>query len=617
MNLLFGNCMRASALALVSFSSLPAVPADQAGQEADCPPATAVVESDATSSALMMPLPGIPVSFALPLSADGSRQILILIPPPEIEEEDRLLKEKVRQGLASGDLERSLRAADRDHETSSELDIDLPDDDEGPAEFQQAIRSALSAYGVVLGGIEPVNQQCQAQPVLPLAGLYLLVPGAQPELRLLRADLPAGATALAAIDLDGDHVDELILEHDGAVDILPFREDGMSDGDLIPLFRDPQLRLRALEPGDVLFPPEPLAVRSPLDEVEEMAPRDDPPGPGYVSLDRSIQPLHLRVTDLGALRLYGPDAGTESWSLQATVDLPTRTLPDKNMLLLAGPEVRTIGRSMAGHFLLAAGPVPYGDQRLRTLVISLEDLHEPVLQDIWSRLEPGEVVSASGFVMLDGEPHLWVQTENTDQIEFFGDNETLRIYHLTLDRSRAGVRPVLSFEKIKPFQDTRKKFGMDVNADGRDDLLFIARSDGNVTLSAYLRKKNGDLASSPRQQQIPGGGRPVEFGEDLDGDRLPDLVLEDAGTVSIHSGLQQNSGGKQMILVSPTPTWMAALRRPTRSSPDGVRCSDDPVLVDTDGDHRRERLCLGVDDGGNPYFKILTFTSRRTSSPAQ
>ena len=158
-------------------------------------------------------------------------------------------------------------------------------------------------------------------------------------------------------------------------------------------------------------------------------------------------------------------------------------------------------------------------------------------------------------------------------------------------------------------------FGMDANGDGRDDLILVARDNGDLILSAYLRN-NDRFATSPRQQVIAGGGRPLEFGRDLDGDRLPDLLVESSGEVRIHAGLEQGSGGKKLSLVSATPTWTASLRRSTRSAPDGVNCRERAVLKDIDGDGRSERLCWGVDDQDRPYFKVLEFNSRPASPAA-
>jgi hypothetical protein len=279
------------------------------------------------------------------------------------------------------------------------------------------------------------------------------------------------------------------------------------------------------------------------------------------------------------------------------------------MLLLTTPQVRTIGRTENGHLLLGAGPIPYGDQRLRTILIQVDDLDAPQVLDVWSRVPRGEFVDRSGYLMLDGQPHLWVATDNNEEVVIFGSNEALRFYRLTPDRTRAGGVPVVAFEKMKEFQETRLIYGQELSGDGREDLLFIARDDDKLMLTAYLRKKDGKFGKSPSRQILEDGGRPLDYGEDLDGDGRPDLLVSDRESLEIHSGVEPSVSGKTWTLVTGEPAWRAGRRRATDGRPELVRCSDRAAtLADLDGDGRVEWLCSGDDKHGRLYFKLIRFT---------
>jgi hypothetical protein len=578
----------AALLVAITLTAAPA-PAQEAATPVECPAVEARIDTDATSVATMVPVPGQLISYTVARREDGRRQVLLLVAPREEDDEATAVRAGLRALRGSGELEETFAGSDR-------VRIDFSDPD--------ALNELLAELGRTLGAGETGGASCPRTEDVPGTTLFSLAEGDRPELVPLAEGLPAESSAVVALDLDGDGVDEILLERQGAVYLLPTA----SLPEAIPLFSDPDLRLRAEEPRDVDFPAEPVAVRSPLDDLDDVSMRDDRDGPLRATLPESPDPLHLRVTGNGTLKLYGPVEGASTWDLRSQVDLPTRSNPYPGMLLLTTPQVRTIGRTEDGHLLLGAGPIPYGDQRLRTILIQLDDLDAPQVLDIWSRVPRGEFVDRSGYLMLDGQPHLWVATDNNEEVVIFGSNEALRVYRLTPDRTRAGGMPVVAFEKVKDFLETRLIYGQDLNGDDHDDLLFISRDGDDLMLTAYLQKKNGRFSSSFNRQVLEEGRRPLAYGDDLDGDGRPDLLVSGRDSLRIHSGVEPSVSGK-LALVSDRPSWGAGRRRATDGRPELVRCDDrKATLSDLDGDGRTEWLCAGSDKHDRSYFKIIRFT---------
>jgi|GEM_PF-6841931 len=601
------------ALCAVILTAAPVVPAGEASPD-DCRSPRTDIQTDARSTAVLIPLPGKPVSYALPRQADGTRQILILVvPDQENTEVHEIPRERVRRALATGEFEELFAGQERIDLGDGRLRIHVQETDAGGEPYTEAIMNALAEAGIDLGSDLAGHSSCPALEPVSVPTLFRLRTDSQPAWTLVQS-LPFGdATALGALDLNGDGRDELLLESQGRLFEIRAGDDNRYTEPPTLLFTDPDLRLRADEPHEVHFPPEPVAVRSPFDNDNPLGPLGDRQGPAYINLAGRRIPLHMRVTSLGLLKIYSPGASGDNWLLQSRVTLPTRSLPHGSMLLLAGPEVRTIGRNQEGNLLLAAGPVPHGDQRLLTTIIELDSLESPRVQEIWSRLPAGEVVEKSGYLILDGEPFLWVETDKANEVQLFGDSEALRIFPLTQDQSRAGVQPILSINKMNGLHETRMKYGQDVNGDGRDDLVFIGRDKGVLLMGSYLQTRDGKFKRTVILQKLGEDEHPVFFGTDLDGDNLPDLVTSTGLEVLIHAGVPAGIKGKNLALVSPAPVWRATRRQPPEEVREQINCRDLPVFSDLDGDGRSERVCLGVDGRGRPYFEILKFLSARES----
>ena len=83
-----------------------------------------------------------------------------------------------------------------------------------------------------------------------------------------------------------------------------------------------------------------------------------------------------------------------------------------------------------------------------------------------------------------------------------------------------------------------------------------------------LRREEEEM----NRQTIGDDERPLSYGVDLDGDRLPDLVTSTGREVRIYSGVKPGVKGKNLTLVSSDPVWRAARRQSSSKTPEQVSC---------------------------------------------
>src|SRR5262249_37676877 len=130
----------------------------------------------------------------------------------------------------------------------------------------------------------------------------------------------------------------------------------------------------------------------------------------------------------------------------------------------------------------------------------------------------------------------------------------MRVWLLTADRTRTGKPPVLAVTSNMNLWQDAHWFPRDVDGDGREDLVlgyWKGLKDSRVVLESWMQKADGTFA---RGQAGPAfavekGDRPtIEWGTDVDGDRLPDLLVIANGALELHPG----TTGK--ALVSKTAT---------------------------------------------------------------
>jgi hypothetical protein len=144
---------------------------------------------------------------------------------------------------------------------------------------------------------------------------------------------------------------------------------------------------------------------------------------------------------------------------------------------------------------------------------------------------------------------LLAETMPSDKLSLFGE-KLLRLFPLEADRSRLGPAPLFAVQSgMNLWQDAHPVL-VDVNRDGRMDLVigyWKGLMSPRVALEAYVREPDGSFRSSPRTTAFDvknGEGSYLHYGDDLDGDSLPDLLVRRDESWLLHSGLPSSSGKK-------------------------------------------------------------------------
>lgn len=397
-------------------------------------------------------------------------------------------------------------------------------------------------------------------PDLPLAGARSLVlldleghEGAG-ALRLALQGLPAESESLAAMDLDGDGVDELVMGVAG------------SPGRLLSLGpvtrpRAPRLLMEGaeIEPG--------LLLRSILSEAG--AP--------------------LAAPTLGKLRLLRPD-GHGGLATERELPLPVHASRTRYGLKLTSPRARPVGGS-----LWAAGPEAVGRERLRTLLLDPDAPPESPPVEAWSRLPGPETVDASWYARLDGRPCLMVATYQADHLGIF-EKAKLRVFALGADRTRGGRPPLLSLQTASRRWSALQPIVADLDRDGHDDLLVLQQeglSGGTLLAEAFFGRGGGRFETPSRKTRWELEAWSWRYDADLTGDGRPDLLL-----------LAGNDRRLLILAAAPDPrsgAFVRSARALLPFAPEGIPEGAEPWIrgpldaADLDGDGRPELLAIDPD----------------------
>lgn len=464
--------------------------------------------------------------------------------------------------------------------------------EEGPAKPAIGVRLDLQSDAAVTDALLPGQLLDWA---LPRAGgghrrILLLVSGAEQELEgnlLLELDpqggplvelsrrLDAETNGLAALDVDDDDVDEIIVGRPGG--LLVFAHPGAR----------PPLRRRG------------KWIRA--DGVDLRArPPEGGPQAGSVSTG-------LYLARLGGLDRVVPD-GTGGIEVVELSSLPIRAERLPGGIKLHSPEV-TVLESGGGGGLYAIGPESVGSRRLRTLLV---DRAGQTSEEVWSALPEPEVVQWRDYVRLNGRPALVVTVNSADKLGIF-ERQRLRVFELSSDRTRAGAPTILESRTASRRWQRVWPTVVDLNADGADDLVLI-QTDGlggmKLVAEAFLGDGGGGLSAVPRRTAVD---RPVSlalFGPDFTGDGAPDLVVAAAGELVVLAGIADSK--KRFVEKEParlvTFTDSAAVETEVELDESGVvmrqrgRAADEALrAVDLDGDGGEEILWIEGRDG-HPHW---------------
>jgi hypothetical protein len=366
----------------------------------------------------------------------------------------------------------------------------------------------------------PVKDDCTKAPASEVDNqarlLVRLDPAGQGTFTTLRGDLPADADALAAVDLNGDGADELLIGRRGAVLVLG--PDGAQ-----PLASQVDLSLDGAVAG--LVP------------------------------QASGGPTRLAIPSLRGLTFFSPSASGTGWEAAGKAVLPVEaSVMGAEMTVRGLPVERIGGPGPQAPLLYAAGPREYGSQRLQTLVIhpsASGTEADPLVTESWSLLpEPEEIVETS-YTMLDGKVAMLAITRPGEKLSLLGE-KLLRLFVLEADRSRTGRAPVFACQSRMNLWQLAHPVFTDVNRDGTADLVigyWKGLKDSTVVLDAYLRGADGTFAKSPRSTEfdVEDGDRGMlEYGRDVTGDGLPDLIVRGQDIILVHAG-QASRDGKALV----------------------------------------------------------------------
>ena len=396
----------------------------------------------------------------------------------------------------------------------------------------------------------------------------------------LRDDLPPDAESLAPVDLDGDGVDELLIGGRGSVSV-------MTATGLRPLVSQPGLSLNGS-----------LAALASM-----------PGGTG-----------RLLIPSLHGLSLFAPEADGEAWASSGNVIIPVEaSILGAEILVHAVPLQRPAGAGDAP-LLYAAGPREYGSQRLQTLVVhptAAGTDSDPLVTESWSLLPEPEEIVESFYLMLDGKVALLAITRPGEKLSITGE-KLLRLFVLEPDRSRTGRPPLFAAQSRMNLWQLAHPVLTDVNGDGNADLVigyWKGLKDSTVVLDAYLRGADGRFATSARSTEfdVEDGDRGMlEYGHDVTGDNLPDLLVRSLDTIEVHAGVASRDGKALVSRVASRSVTGGGMRFSEQddfdisfgprqgSEGEGSRMrvrrvtSGDPRFVDLDGDGAAEVVIVNT-----------------------
>jgi hypothetical protein len=163
---------------------------------------------------------------------------------------------------------------------------------------------------------------------------------------------------------------------------------------------------------------------------------------------------------------------------------------------------------------------------------------------------------------------------------------------------------------------------VDVNADGIKDLVIAywkGLKDDRIVLDAYLRDADGKFQEKERSTgfDVKDGDRGfLEYGRDLTGDGLPDLLVRNSEQLLLHAGLR-STDGKKLVDLEPDQIPLGefsqlpghtviSVSNEGVSSWQEIAAGQRPRLVDLDGNGRPELLFVkSTARDGLGVFRVL------------
>jgi len=397
--------------------------------------------------------------------------------------------------------------------------------------------------------------------------LYLIDTAGAGSEKLLLGDLPAKASLLTAEPLHKDGADQILLGAPGMVWSL----------------------------GTVASPTAPHRVLDGADLRHLLVTGSD-----------------IATAEVGRLRTWTRD-GAGELTLGASVDLPVRATRERTALRLDTPEVEVLPQGAGVPPLYLVGPEPNGKTRLHTLMITRDAEGNPQRTESWSRFAGPEAVEGHWFVRVDGQPMLIVTSTGAEKISIF-EEQSLRVFALTADRSRSGQPPRLAVPTVSRRWFPARPFVLDVDKDGHDDLVVVQQEGlrGKALIAeTWLGLGNGRFAIPSRKVSLGVQARAWDYGADVTGDGHPDLVaieqkklLVFAGTADPRRDLLDRRPRLSIDLPASESVTVTAGAGSEGASVESKR-ADSLRLIDLDGDGRSEIVVTVRADNGRGRVTVV------------
>lgn len=232
-----------------------------------------------------------------------------------------------------------------------------------------------------------------------------------------------------------------------------------------------------------------------------------------------------------------------TWRQDGELPLPIKARRSAGGLEISTPQSFRL-RFDSGRELFLLGPEAVGPLRLRSYALDPAAAEESRQKELWSRLPADEEVTSAFYTAIGEKPYLIALTTGKGVF----DKLTLNVLQLREDRTRSGAGPSFRVEiEARRWFDPEIAL-RDLDGDGQLDLVLIEQqglSGNDLWISSYRGKGQGRFDEEARRSKLDLADARWVWGEDLDHDSVPDLLVESGDQLLLYAG---RPGGKGKLL---------------------------------------------------------------------